>query len=129
MPVDHRSLISIAESCVDLVQSDFGVTLDWTTGTIDALDRICEQLTADGPLTGERLELWWRLLGAYVGEVVVRAYDGRWTEHEKADGAYAVTAMGITGFPFSTVARVLEGEAFKSLASFIRGMPAIASRA
>ena len=34
------------------------------------------------PLAGERRDLWWRLIGAYTGEVVIRAYGGEWLEHE-----------------------------------------------
>jgi hypothetical protein len=126
--VDRSALVRIAEECVSLVQTDFAVTLDWTAGTLDALDGVCAQLTEDGPLAGERLELWWQLLGAYLGEVVIRTYGGEWVTHEKAGGAYAVSVMGVHGFPFSTVQRVLQGEPFKSLASFARSLPAIAER-
>ena len=126
--VDRSALVRIAEECVSLVQTDFGVPLDWTPETLDALDGVCAHLTEDGPLVGERLDLWWQLLGSYLGEVVIRAYGGEWVAHEMAGGAYAVSVMGVHGFPFSTVQRVLTGEPFKSLASFARSFPAIAEQ-
>jgi hypothetical protein len=57
---------------------------------------------------------------------VIRAHGGEWVVHEKADGAYAVAVNGAHGFPFATVERVLQGEPFKSLASFARSIPAAA---
>ncbi len=128
MTVDRSALVEFAEACVGLVQADHGVTLDWTLGTLDALDGVCALLTEDGPLDGERLDLWWKLLGAYLGEVVVRTYEGEWEEHEKAGGAYAVSVLGMHGFPFSIVHRVLQDEPGKSLASFARVFPAVAER-
>jgi hypothetical protein len=70
---------------------------------------------------------WWKLIGAYTGEVVIRAYGGEWVEHETSPGAPAVSALGVTGFPFGLAARILDGEPYKSLASFARTLPAIAS--
>lgn len=92
------------------------------------LDEVCAQLTTDGALTGQRLDLWWKLIGAYLGEVVINAYQGSWIAHEQAPGAYAVDVLGVTGFPFSTAARILDADPFKSLASFARALPAIANQ-
>ncbi|MDT7804168.1 MAG: hypothetical protein QOI78_7601 [Actinomycetota bacterium] len=64
--------------------------------------------------SGPRFDLWWKLVGAYTGEVLVRAYGGDWTTH--------------TAFPFGVAERVLSGEPFKSLASFGRALPAIIER-
>lgn len=125
MAPDTDGLREIAGECVDLVASQFGRTLDWQLDSLDELDAVCRQLLADGPLTGERFDLWWKVIGAYVGEVVIRAYDGEWSEDDRASGAYAVTVDGSTGFPFATTERVLEGEPFKSLASFGRTFPHI----
>jgi len=125
--VDRDGLIAIASECVSLVRSDFGVSLDWTPETLEALDVVCGQLSSDH-LAGDRFDLWWKLVGAYLGEVVIRTHGGEWIAHEQAGGAYAVSAMGIVGFPFSTAERVLQGEPFKSLASFARSIPAIAER-
>lgn len=126
--VDRRSLVVLADECATLVQAEFEVMLDGTPAALDALDGVCAQLTKDGPLAGDRLDLWWRLVGSYLGEVVVRTYEGEWVEHEDAGGAYAIAVMGVFGFPFTTAHRVLLGEPFKSLASFARSLPAVAEQ-
>ncbi|MFI7284866.1 hypothetical protein ACIBOV_31885 [Micromonospora chersina] len=50
-------------------------------------------------------------------------------QYETSPGAPAVAALGVTGFPFGLAARVLDGEPYKSLASFVRALPATAERA
>ncbi|MFF4811931.1 hypothetical protein ACFY03_27355 [Micromonospora chersina] len=128
MSTDPTYLHALAGECVDLVSQRFGRRLDWSPESLSTLDEVCADLLADGPLTEERLDLWWRLVGAYTGEVVIRAYAGEWVEHETSPGAPAVAALGVTGFPFGLAARVLDGEPYKSLASFVRALPAIAER-
>ncbi|MGK5739679.1 hypothetical protein [Micromonospora sp. URMC 103] len=126
---DPTYLHALAEECVDLVSRQFGRRLDWSTESLSTLDEVCVDLLADGPLTDERLDLWWQLTGAYTGEVVVRAHGGAWVEHETSPGAPAVAVLGVTGFPFGLAARVLSGEPYKSFASFVRALPAISERA
>lgn len=128
MSVDREGLVEIAEQCVGLVAEQFDERLDWTVKSLPRLDEVCARLLADGPLSEERLDLWWTLIGAYVGEVTIREYGGDWIEHEQAGGAYAIRVLGMTGFPFTTTARVLQGDDFKSLASFAHSVPAIAAR-
>ena len=123
---DPQELRDVAAECVTLVAGAYGRELDWSLESLEALDAVCAELVADGPLAGDRLALWRTLAGAYTGEVVVRAYGGSWVTR---DGQVAVRALGITGFPFGTAHRILTGEPFKSLASFARVMPAIAERA
>jgi hypothetical protein len=97
--------------------------------SLGELDAVCAELSAGGPLGEERLELWWKLIGAYTGEVLVRAYDGTWCTHKDAPGAFAVSVSGNTAFPFGIAERVLSGEPFKSVASFGRVFPAVIERA
>jgi hypothetical protein len=124
--VDTDWLRRTAQECVTLVGSQFGRTLDWSLASLTQLDLACADLLADGPLQGERLELWWRLIGSYAGEVLVRSYDGLWIAHEEARGAYAVSVRGIIGFPFRLTNRILGGEEGKSFTSFGRAVPVIA---
>jgi hypothetical protein len=126
--VDQEGLRELAAQCMALVAADFGRHLDWSVASLSELDEVCAELLADGPLQGERLDLWWKLIGAYTGEVIVRAYDGQWITHEQAGGAYAVQALTVTGFPFALASRILTGEPYKSLASFARALPAIIER-
>jgi hypothetical protein len=123
---DPEAMQRIAGECVKLVSEQFGRQLEWSVAGLAELDEVCAALLADGPLTGQRLDLWWKLVGAYTGEVVIRVYGGQWITDERQSGAPAISALGITGFPFATANRVLSGEPGKSLASFARALPAIA---
>jgi hypothetical protein len=123
---DPAAMRRIATECVKLVREQFGRQLEWSTASLAELDDVCAALLADGPLTGQRLDLWWKLVGAYTGEVVIRAYGGQWISHQRRSGTPAISALGITGFPFDTAQRVLSGEPGKSLASFARALPVIA---
>ena len=125
---DAAALRHIADECVRLAAYQFHVSLDWSLESLAALDELCAILLADGPVTEPRLSLWWQLIGAYTGEVVIRAYDGSWITHPQAPGAYAISALGVTGFPFGTAHRILTGEPGKSLASFARALPVISGR-
>ena len=124
---DTTFLHALADECVNLVSRQFDRTLDWSAESLTTLDEVCAALLAEGPLTDERRDLWWKLIGAYTGEVVIRAHGGAWVEHETSPGAPAVSALGVTGFPFGLAARILDGEPHKSLASFARALPAIAA--
>src|SRR4051812_6062332 len=126
---DPAYLHTLASECVDLVARQLGRQLDWSPESLSTLDEVCGELLADGPLTGERLDLWWKLIGAYTGEVAIRTHDGTWVEHETSPTAPAVSVLGVIGFPFGLASRVLDGEPYKSLASFVRVLPAIAEQA
>jgi hypothetical protein len=73
-------------------------------------------------MTGERLNLWSYLAGAYAGEVCLRAYGGEWIDH---GGESAISISGLTGFPFSTAHRLLSGEESKSLAFFAQAIASL----
>jgi hypothetical protein len=122
-------LHALANECVDLVSRQFGRRLDWSPESLSTLDEVCVDLLVDGPLAIERRDLWWQLIGAYTGEVAIRAYGGEWVETETSPGAPAISVLGVTGFPFGFATRVLDGEPYKSLASFVRVLPTIAERA
>jgi hypothetical protein len=120
-----ETMRGVAGECVKLVGDQYGRQLDWSIASLGELDDVCATLTADGPLGGQRLELWRDLVGAYTGEVTIRLYGGQWISDERG---LAISALGITGFPFATAHRILSGEPFKSLASFARAVPAIAEQ-
>jgi hypothetical protein len=126
---DRAYLEHIAAECVTLVADEFGRHLDWTLASLDDLDAVCADLLTDGPLHDQRLDLWWKLIGAYTGEVLVRVYGGQWVTHDEAPGSFAVSVNGMAAFPFAVTNKVLSGEPYKSLASFARVLPAIAARA
>jgi hypothetical protein len=114
-----------AEECEALVLSQFGVRLDWTLDSLVVADNVCLRLLSEGPLAVERIDLWMKLLGAYTGEVLIRAYEGSWVFHDNGD--VAVGVYNLKAFPLSTVRRILQGEVGKSLASVGRAIPSIQS--
>ena len=128
MPVDQDGLCSIAAECVALVTTEYGLTLDWHPDSLQILDDVCQRLLAS-PMSSERVDLWWKLVGAYTGEVILATYGGQWITHDQAPGSYTVLVNGVTGFPFAVAGRILGGEPFKSLASFGRAFPHVAGNA
>jgi hypothetical protein len=115
----------VAEQCVSLVADEFSQQLDWSVDSLVTLDDVCAQLLADGPLPEPRLDLWWKLIGAYTGEVLIHAYGGAWSTES---GTPAVVIKGHTAMPFTIANRVLTGEPYKSLTSFGRVFPALLAR-
>ncbi|OAT70855.1 hypothetical protein AWB85_06110 [Mycobacteroides immunogenum] len=84
---------TVAEHCVDLVKQTAYKQLDWTLESLTVLDAVCGELARDEPLSQERLDLWCTLVGAYLGEVTIGAFDGHWVEHEGGrDSAIVVAA-------------------------------------
>jgi hypothetical protein len=126
---DPDAMRRIAGQCVLLVADQHGRDLDWSAASLGVLDEVCAELRAPGPLSPQRLDLWTKLVGAYLGEVVIRAHGGRWVSNEQESGPPAILALNITGHPFSTAHRVLSGEEGKSLASFERALPWISEHA
>ena len=120
---EPEAMRSIAAECVTLVAEESGRRLDWSIESLSELDSVCAGLLAAGPLPPQRLDLWWKLVGACTGEVVIRGYGGQWISHPQAPGAFAFSVLGGTAFPFGTAHRVLSGEPFKSLASLGRALP------
>lgn len=122
---DLVALRHLADECIALARRMFGRELDGSTESLAIVDELCEELLAAGPLSADRFELWWKLIGAYAGEVLVGAFDGAWVEHERAGGAFAVSVWGFYVFPFATTSRRLRGDDWKSLSSLARALPAI----
>lgn len=122
---DTEMLDRLADACRRLVGVYHDRVLDGSLASLGELDEVCWALLADGPLAEDRLRLWWQLVGAYTGRVLVQAYDGAWVDHE---GSLAVEVSGVKAFPFSIAHRLLSGEEGKSLASFGRALPVVIER-
>ncbi|MFD8480650.1 hypothetical protein [Kitasatospora sp. NPDC059673] len=123
--VPVAALAFTAEQCVALVADNHRRRLDWTVASLAELDAVCAELNADGPLSDSRMAMWWSLVGAYTGEVMVRCYGGEWTDAGGDSAGHAVRVLGLTSFPFNTAYRVLSGEEGKSLASSVGMIPGI----
>ncbi|MBM7787892.1 hypothetical protein [Tenggerimyces flavus] len=125
---DSEQLRLVATKCVELVAAGSGRQLDWSAESLTILDEVCAELLAEGPLSEERIDLWFQLVGAYTGEVLIATHGGEWIGHEPPPAAPAVLSLGVTAFPFAVANRVLSGEPHKSLASFVAALPAVAER-
>jgi hypothetical protein len=102
--VDEEGLALMASQCVELVSDNFNRALNWELESLSELDATCSELIADGSPSEDRFVLWWNLVGAYTGAVLIRAYDGQWVEHELAQGAYGVLIEGHTCFLSASLA-------------------------
>jgi hypothetical protein len=47
-----EELRRVANECAGLVAEQFGISLDWSLDSLTALDAVCSDLLAEGPLTG-----------------------------------------------------------------------------
>ncbi|MBP2471647.1 hypothetical protein JOF53_000519 [Crossiella equi] len=116
--VPTNELHFIATQCADLVHACFDRVLDWTPSSLLVLDEVCAELLAQGPMHQERFELWWKLVGAYTGQVLVENENARWVADDRCPGAYGVRLHTFTARPFTIAEKVLAGEPYKSLSGF-----------
>lgn len=122
---EDPSVRELAARCVAEVAARFGRQLDWSLASLTELDLLCAGLLADGPLGDDTCTHWWRLIGAYTGEVLIRAHGGTWIAQE---GAPAIMVDGVTARPYRVADRVLAGAEATSLTAFARALPEIVRR-
>src|ERR1039458_7055265 len=86
---------------------DFGLKLDFSSDSIDALDEILVMVGESPELD---LDFETRLWGSYLGEVLRRRYAGTWEMTQHPAGLVAVPAVDVRGsrlFPLLKVYRRL----------------------
>jgi hypothetical protein len=66
-----------ARLAVNLAREEFGDRLDFTPGSLETVDAEVESVREQG-LTGEEAAEVLFVIGCYLGEVMVRALDGKW---------------------------------------------------
>jgi len=96
-----------ARAAADVAKGEFQQKLDFTSGSIDALDEILVRVGESPELD---LEFEVRLWGSYLGEVVRRRYAGSWEMTQYPGGVVAVPAIEVRGsrlFPLMKVYRRL----------------------
>jgi hypothetical protein len=100
-----------AQAAAEFAKSEFGLKLDFTSDSIDALDDILVRV-GESPELDMDFEV--RLWGGYLGEVLRRRYAGTWEMTQYPGGVAAVPAVELRGsrlFPLMKVFRRLsEGE-------------------
>jgi len=90
---------NVAKMCVDLSQSTFGVSLDYSEASLSKIDDIIEEHFEEGhtPLDTTVLSF-----GAYVGETIRQHLGGTWRDE---DGLFVLEEVGGKAkiFPFNKV--------------------------
>lgn len=83
-----EELQRVVDLLVHKLEDDFDCTMDYTPPTLAYMDAILTEVQRSGrPLTPSLF----LSIGGYLGETLVRTYDGRWTEF---DGNLAVELDG-----------------------------------
>jgi hypothetical protein len=123
-----------ANDAVAYADDRLGIALDYSEQSLESVDRIVAESTKSGLLVpgdlsaAEREELWafCKMLGGYVGEVIVRNLGGEWQTNEMDDGATTVKLVtaGVSGSPPEAVWRALT-EPYQGIVSYYRGLRAI----
>ncbi len=114
------------------------VTLDYSERSLDAVDELLGRESFIGatprtPVSSEDEELLWvcsKMLGAYVGEVTLRALGGRWVDEPAVDGGVrpAIEVEGVKGFPVDKVWKRLTVSEFDTVGGYCRALRAIIDR-
>ena len=109
---------SYAAAAVELAEAGFHLQLDYSPGSIEALDEILVQVSETPELD---LDFEVRLWGSYLGEVLRRRYAGGWELTQYPGGVAAVPAVDVRGsrlFPLLKVYRRLTTGEEEDLQSF-----------
>ncbi|MDE3062402.1 MAG: hypothetical protein KGJ51_05025 [Acidobacteriota bacterium] len=109
---------SYAAAAVELAEAGFHRQLDYSPGSIEALDEILVQVSETPELD---LDFEVRLWGSYLGEVLRRRYAGGWELTQYPGGVAAVPAVDVRGsrlFPLLKVYRRLTTGEEEDLQSF-----------
>ncbi len=124
-----------AGDAVAYAERRFDLTLDFSERSLEDVDRILSAYRNSGLLVpddlpdAEREELWnfCKMLGGYVGEVIIRNIGGEWQTKEVGEGAASISLVingGAEGAPPEAVWRTLT-EPYKGIASYYRGLRAV----
>jgi hypothetical protein len=107
-----------AAEAVRLAAAEHGKKLDYSAGSIEALEGILDSVS---PAPEEDLEWLTKLWGSYFGEVFRRRYSAEWTMSLYPGGKFAVPTIEIGGsriYPLLKVHRRLTMGTAENLVSF-----------
>lgn len=123
-----------ARGAVAYAKRVYGMDLDYSEQSLDSIDAMIAKRIASGVIVpddlpaSEREELWTfcKLLGGYVGEVILRNLGGAWELQDVGDGAGAVSLVvgGVRGSPPEAVWKA-HTEDFKAISSYYRTLRAV----
>jgi hypothetical protein len=114
------------------------VILDYSEHSLNGVDELLGRESFIGqtprlPESPEDEETMWvlsKMMGAYVGEVAIRIFSGRWLGEPASDGGIVpvIDIRGIKGFPIEKVWKRLTESEFDSLGGYCRALRAILER-
>ncbi len=113
----------------------FDVTLDYSERSLEDVDRILADYTKAGLVVPDSLsaaekdDLWifCKMIGGYVGEVIIRNIGGEWQTKALNDGALSIKLAvkgGVEGSPPDSVWRAVT-EPYKAIVSYYRGLKTV----
>jgi hypothetical protein len=124
-----------AADAVKHAKTRYGFDLDYSEASLAQIDRMLDDrmqgaVIETAKLTPEQQEELWiycKMIGGYVGEVIIRNLGGSWETKEIDSGSSSVKLMAagkIEGSPPDSVWRMLT-EPFRSTVSYYRSLRAI----
>jgi hypothetical protein len=123
-----------ARDAVAYAERRSDIALDYSERSLEGVGRILAECTKTGLLVpddlsaAEREELWTfcKMVGGYVGEVIIRNLGGEWQTKELGGGATAIKLVtaGVEDSPPEAVWRALT-EPYKAIVSYCRGLRVI----
>jgi hypothetical protein len=124
-----------ADDALAYAKRRFDVTLDFSERSLEEVDRILADYTKSGLLVpdnlsdAEREEIWLfcKMMGGYVGEVIIRNIGGDWNMKDIGEDAASVMLVatgGVKASPPEAIWGALT-EPYKAIVSYYRGLKAI----
>jgi hypothetical protein len=119
VPGDARvaaDMLKLAQLYVDGALAT-GDQLNWDAGSVLRLDKLCDEYLATGLSGEDGIQRMTLVMGAYLGELIVRI-GGRWTYDQQARAAAVENPAGYRVFPQNKVGKRLVYGPRHSLAAF-----------
>lgn len=114
-----------AEMVVQELRPLSGIDFGYTEESVEWLEGYIERMRNSGEFDNfETRNKLISVFGSYLGECLVRCYDGVWRHHESGDWGVAFED-GTMAFPFNKVTKQIDGGPFESISSFFRAVPTI----
>ena len=113
-------MAAYSQQAVETASKAYGRTLDFSGGSVAALEEVLAALTPSEPENEEYLT---RLWGSYLGEVMVREFGGEWTMSLYPGSEFSVPTVVVRGsrlYPLMKVFRRLTLGEDENLANFYR---------
>ncbi|HKV33644.1 MAG TPA: hypothetical protein VJP89_04970 [Pyrinomonadaceae bacterium] len=114
-----------AEMVIQELRSLSGLDFGYTRESVEWLEGYIERLRNSGEFDNvETKDKLVSVFGSYLGECLVRCYDGTWQEHGEGDWCVAFE-NGTRAFPFSKVRKQMDNGSSDGITSFFSAIPAI----